>query len=87
MELRALGPHAKLVKMISVWNSRGSRMMTLNDLAPCGLHEILLHVMGEVELLFMMTDELDYIRRCLAAGFLCVSDEISAGFEMHVDSM
>ena len=61
MELRALGPHAKLVKVISVWNSRGSRMMTPNDLAPCGLHEILLHIVGEVELLFMMTGELDYI--------------------------
>ena len=36
MELRALRPHAKLVKVISVWNSRGSRMMTPSDLAPCG---------------------------------------------------
>ena len=70
MELRALGPHAKLVKVISIWNSRGSRMMTLNYLAPCGLHEFLLHVVGEVELLFMMTGELDYIRRVwLRASF------------------
>ena len=35
MELRALGPHTKLVKVISVWNSMGSWMIIPNDLAPC----------------------------------------------------
>ena len=63
MELRALGPHTKLVKVISVWKSMGSRMIIPNDLAPCGVHEFLLHSVGEGELLFMMTGELDYIGR------------------------
>ena len=55
MELRALGTHATLVKVISIWNSRGSRRIFPNDLALCGLHEFLLYDVGEVELLFMMT--------------------------------
>ena len=37
-------------------------MMTPSDLTPCGWHEFLLHVVGEEELLFMMTGELDCIR-------------------------
>ena len=70
MELQVLRPHARLVKVISVWNSRGSRMMTASDLALCGWHEFLLHVVGEAELLFMMTGELDCIRRVrLRASF------------------
>ena len=44
MKLRVLRPHTRLVKVISVWNSQGSRMMTPSDLAPCGWHKFLLHV-------------------------------------------
>ena len=69
MELRALGPHSKLVKVISVWNSRCIRVMTPGDLVPCGFHEILIHDMGEVELSFMATGELDYIRRVWLRAF------------------
>ena len=70
MTIRALGPHAKLVKVISVWNSMGSWMIIPNDFAPCGVHEFLLHGVGEGELLFMMTVELDYVGRVwLQASF------------------
>ena len=48
MELRVLRPHAILVKVISVWNSQGSRMMIPSDLAPCGWHEFLLGRSGAV---------------------------------------
>ena len=63
MELRALWPHVIFVKVISVWYGLVSRMIFPSDLAMCGLHEFLRYDVGEGELLFMMTDELDYIGR------------------------
>ena len=69
MELRALGPNAKLVMVMSVWNSRCIRVMTPDDLVACGFHEILLHDMGEEELSFMAKSELDYIRRVWLRAF------------------
>ena len=49
-ELRDLGPHATLVMVISVWNSRCIRVITPGDLVPCGFHEILIHDMRECEI-------------------------------------
>ena len=63
MELGALGPHAIFVKVISLWNSLGSQRIFPSDLALCGLHEFLRYDVGEEELFFMMTDELDYMGR------------------------
>ena len=50
MGLRALKPNAAVVKVMSVWNSRCIRVVTLDDHVACGYHEILLHDMGEEEL-------------------------------------
>ena len=49
MELRALGPNAKLVKTMSVRDSQCIRLVTPDDHVGCGFHGILLHGMGEVE--------------------------------------
>ena len=79
MGLRALRPNAAIVKVMSVRDSQCIRVVTPDDHVACGFHEILLHDMGEEELPFVATSELDYRRRILAAGLICVYDEISAG--------
>ena len=61
--LRALWPDAAAVKLMSVRNSRCIRVVTPDDHVTCGYHEILLHDMGEEELLFVSLSELDYLRR------------------------
>ena len=57
MGLRALRPSAAVVKVMFVPNSRCIRVVNI------GFHEILLHDMGEEELPFVATSELNYLRR------------------------
>ena len=63
MGLRAIRPSAAVVKVMSVPDSRCIRVVTPDDHMNCGFHEILLHDMGEEELPFVATNELDYLRR------------------------
>ena len=53
MRLRALRPSAAIVKVMSVPDSRCIRVVTPDDHVNIGFHEILLHDMGEEELLFV----------------------------------
>ena len=63
MGLRALRPSAAVVKVMSVPDSCGIRVVTPDDHVNIGFHEIMLHDMGEEELPFVATSELDYLRR------------------------
>ena len=63
MGLRALRPSAAVVKVMSVPDSRCIRVVTPDNHINIGFHEILLHDMGEEDLLFVATSELDYLRR------------------------
>ena len=63
MGLRAHRPDAAAVKVMSVRDSRCIRVVTPDDHVACGYHEILLHDMGDEELLFVSLSELDYLRR------------------------
>ena len=63
MELRALRPSAAVVKVMSVPDSRCIWVVTPDDHVNIGFHELLLHYMGEEELPFVATSELDYLRR------------------------
>ena len=63
MGLRALRPSAAVVKVMSVPDSRCIRVVTPDDHVNIGFHEILLHDMGEEELPFVATSELNYLRR------------------------
>ena len=63
MGLRALRPSAAVVKVMSVPDSRCILVVTPDDHVECGFHEILLHDMGEEELPFVATSELDSLRR------------------------
>ena len=63
MGLGALRPNAAIVKVMSVRDSQCIRVVTPDDHVACGFHEILLHDMGEEELPFVATSELDYLRR------------------------
>ena len=63
MRLRALRPSAAIVKVMSVRDSQCIRVVTPDDHVACGFHEILFHDMGEEELPFVATNELDYLRR------------------------
>ena len=63
MGLRALMPSAAVVKVMSVPDSRCIRVVTPDDHVNIGFHDILLHDMGEEELPFVATSELDYLRR------------------------
>ena len=63
MGLRALRPSAAIVKVMSVPDSRCIRVVTPDDHMNIGFHEILLHDMGEEELPFVATSELDYLCR------------------------
>ena len=64
MGLRALKPSVAIVKVMSVRDSQCIWVVqTPDDHVVCGFHEILLHDMGEEELLFVATSELDYLRR------------------------
>ena len=63
MGLWALRPSAAIVKVMSVPDSRCVRVVTPDDHVNIGFHEILLHDMGEEELPFVATSELDYLRR------------------------
>ena len=49
MELWALGPHAILVKVISVWNSLGNRRIFPSDPALCGWHEFLRQNVADIQ--------------------------------------
>ena len=62
MGLRALRPSAAVVK-VTVPDSRCIRVVTPDDHVNIGFHDILLHDMGEEELSFVPTSELDYLRR------------------------
>ena len=62
MELRALRPNAAIVKVMSVRDSQCIRVVTPEDHVECGFYKILLHDMGEEELPFMATSELNYLR-------------------------
>ena len=62
MGLRALRPNAAIVKVMSVRDSQCIRAVTPDDHMECGFHEILLHDMGEEELAFVATSELNYLR-------------------------
>ena len=70
MGLRALRPNAAIVKVMSVRDSQCIRVVTPDDHMACGVHEILLHNMGEEELPFVATSELDYIRRIWLRAYL-----------------
>ena len=63
MGLRALRRSAVVVKVMSVPDSRCIQVVTPDDHVNIGFHEILLHDMGEEELPFVATSELDYLRR------------------------
>ena len=63
MGLRALRPSSAIVKVMSVRDSQCIRVVTPDDHVACGFHEIWLHDMGEEELPFVVTSELDYLRR------------------------
>ena len=63
MGLRAPRPSAAIVKVMSVRDSQCIRVVTPDDHVACGFHEILLHDMGEEELPFVATSELDYLSR------------------------
>ena len=63
MGLRALRLSGAVVKVMSVTDSRCIRVVTPDDHVKIGFHEILLHDMGEEELPFMATSELNYLRR------------------------
>ena len=63
MGLRALRPNAAIVKVMSVRDSQCIRVVTPDDHMECDFHEILLHDMGEEELPFVVTSELNYLRR------------------------
>ena len=63
MGLRTLRPSAAIVKTMSVPDSRCIRVVTPGDHVNVGFHKILLHDMGEEELPFVATSELDYLRR------------------------
>ena len=54
---------AAVVKVMSVPDSWCIRVVTPDDHVTCVFHEILLHDMGEEELPFMATSELDYLHR------------------------
>ena len=60
MGLRALMSSAAVVKVMSVSDSRCIRVVTPDDHVNIG---ILLHVLGEEELPFLATGELNYLRR------------------------
>ena len=60
---RALRPSAAVAKVMSVRDSQCIWVVTPDDHVECGYHEILLHDMGEEELLCMSLSELDYFRR------------------------
>ena len=72
MGLRALRPSTAIVKVMSVRDSQCIRVVTPDDHVAFGFHKILLHDMGEKELPFVATSELDYLRhiwlRALFAG-------------------
>ena len=61
--LWALRPSAAVVKVMSVPDSWCIRVVTPDDHVNIGFHEILLHDMGEEELPFVATSELEYIHR------------------------
>ena len=63
MGLRALRPNAAIVKVMSVRDSQCIWVVTPDDHVECGFHKILLHDMGEEELPFVATSELNYLRR------------------------
>ena len=63
MGLRALRPSVAVVKVMSVPDSRCIQVVTPDDYVKIGFHEILLHDMGEEELPFVATSELNYLRR------------------------
>ena len=69
--LWALRPSAVFVKVMSVPDSRCIRVVTPDDHVNIGFHEILLHDMGEEELPFVATSELDYLRCIWPRAFLC----------------
>ena len=66
MGLTALWPSVAIVKVMSVRDSQCIRVVTPDDHVACGFHEILLHDMGEEELPFVATSELDYLCRIWA---------------------
>ena len=53
MGLRVFRPDVAAVKVMSVRDSRCIRVVALDDHVKCGYHEILLHDMGEEELVFV----------------------------------
>ena len=63
MGLRALRPSAAIVKVMSVRDIQCIQVVTPDDHVESGFHEILLHDMGEEELPFVVTSELNYLRR------------------------
>ena len=69
MGLRALRPSAAIVKVMSVQDSQCIQVVTPDDHVECGFHEILLHDMGEEELPFVATSELNYLRRIWPRAF------------------
>ena len=79
MGLRALRPSAAVVKVMSVPDSRCIRVVTPDDHVNIGFHEILLHDMGEEELPFVATSELNYLRR------VCFYVKIPAGSGTHAE--
>ena len=79
MGLRALRPSAAVVKVMSVPDSRCIRVVTPDDHVNIGFHEILLHDMGEEELPFVATSELNYLRH------VCFYVKIPAGSGTHAE--
>ena len=74
MGLRTLRPSAAVVKVMSVPDSRCIRVVTPDDHVTIGFKEILLHDMGDNELPFVATSELNYLRRIWSwALFACMT--------------
>ena len=62
MGLRATRPSAAIVKVMSVPDSRGVRVVSPDDHVNIGFHEILIHDFEEEELPFMAMSELECLR-------------------------
>ena len=76
MVLRAVRPSAAVVKVMSVPDSRCIRVVTPDDHMNIGFHEILLHDMGEEEMPFVATSELDYLRRIWPRALFAFMNQI-----------
>ena len=77
MGLRTLQPSAAIVKVMSVPDSRGVRVVTPDDHVNIGFHEILIHDLADEELPFVTLSELGCLRLDWPKTFLRLCLHIS----------